>query len=505
MMLRSKTALGIEVSDERINLVLLKRDKTGTKLLKTASGAVPAGAIENGDIKDPIALAKAIKELKAANKIRANQTAVSLLARPVVEQVMDMPAQVPSNIGQFVQDELKHCVVLQGREIASDFCGIGSGGGSGNRLLVVATDGQKVREIAKAFSQTNVSVDAIEPPLLAYARAFHAKKIAGKFDSNVLMVILHGSVLTLCVFRNQTLDFVRTKNISKEISGPEKLCHWLASQINAITRFYEIEVPDSPGKWETTVLVDGTELPKDAEESLRAKVASDTLEVRTAENAYQDTPVEESQCVETDKPSPVAIGLAMRFLATNGKNLRVNLLPPGTVEIRSAKKDALITANIVAGVLSVMILAAGGLILATKKLDKNIAHKKQTQSLQDIKSLFKEQEWLDGRIKLLSDRANQLNDIFRSRGDVDWLGLLNDIRMATPKTVQITNLFSKDSSTMSLEGLALSYEAVRLFVDMLAISEHIDSASLNETGKDNKNVGLIRYKINCALTTRKGR
>ena len=52
MKLRAKTALGIDLSDGRINLALLEKNKDGVKLLKTATGTIPEGAIENGNIED---------------------------------------------------------------------------------------------------------------------------------------------------------------------------------------------------------------------------------------------------------------------------------------------------------------------------------------------------------------------------------------------------------------------------------------------------------------------
>ena len=86
---------------------------------------------------------------------------------------------------------------------------------------------------------------------------------------------------------------------------------------------------------------------------------------------------------------------------------------------------------------------------------------------------------------------------------MDWVHILNEIRNGTPKNVRITNLLSKDSSKISLEGLSMSYEGVRLFVDMLNQSKHINSASLIETKKDENSKGLVRYVINCSLITRK--
>jgi Tfp pilus assembly protein PilN len=416
---------------------------------------------------------------------------------------MDIPKQVPTNIRQFVYNELKRCVALSGKKIASDFYGIGSRERMGNnRLFVVATDWQKVAEITKACNQAGLNVEAIEPPLLAYARAFYAKKIAGKFDCNVLMAILQGSTLTICVFRKQTVDFVRTKDISKETTEPDKLCQWLAGQINAIIQFYDVEVPDSPGQWEITVIAnESVQLPDDAEESLKAKVTGGNLQVRTPENAHQDTPVWESGGF--DRPSPVAIGLAMKLLDTEKSNLRINLLPPELARGTATKKDALITANIAAVLLLLMVLAIGGLTLMTKKVNENIAHKKQTQSLQDIHSLLREQELIDGQIKQISDRPGWLNGILSSHGDVDWPHLLNDIRRGTPKTTRITDLFTKGSSRMSLKGLSLSYEAVHLFIDMLNKSEHIDSASLSGAERDDQTGELVKYAIECSLSPRK--
>ena len=69
-MVGSKTALGIDISDGRINLALLKQNAKGIELLKAASGPVPDGAVKDGNVEEPVILSKAIKELKTRNKIR---------------------------------------------------------------------------------------------------------------------------------------------------------------------------------------------------------------------------------------------------------------------------------------------------------------------------------------------------------------------------------------------------------------------------------------------------
>ncbi len=500
--MRAQTALGIDISQDLINLALLRKDKDGVQLLKAASGPVPEGAVKNGSIEDSAMLFKAVKELKERNKMRAGQAAISLLAKPILLQILDVPKPLPSNVGRFVEEQVKHCVALTGKEIAFDFCGVGSGSRvGGSRLFVVATDGPKVNELARACNQAHLNVEHIEPSLLAYARAFYDKKIAGKFDCNVLIAILQDCTLTLCVFRKQTLDFVRTEYISKEKTQPNELCQQLADQINAIIQFYEVEIPDAPANWQITVVADGLHLPEDAEKSLKPKVASANVQVRTLENACQDTPLGQNN--GTEKASAVAIGLAMKLLGINGSNLRINMLPAEAAEIKFLRKDVLITANVTALLLVLIILAVGGLTVMIDKVNERITHKKQRQSLRDTYAMFREQTLVEKQIEQLSDRPDLLNSISNSRPDIDWAGLLKDIRKGTPKTLRITEMLSGSDYGMSLKGLAMSYEAVHLFVDMLGKSEHMDSASLVRRRKDDEETGLIRYTISCTPAQRK--
>lgn len=500
-MVGSKTALGIDISDGWINLAVLKQNAKGIGLLKAASGPVPDGAIKDGNIEDPVILSKAIKELKTRNRIRARQAAVSLFAKPVVMQILDAPKGAPTSIGQFVRNELKSYVTLSGRETAFDFCGIKSGQGPGKRLLAVAADGQKVAELAKASDLAGLNVEVIEPPLLSYTRAIYAKRIAGKFDCEVLIAVLQGGVLNLCVFRKQSLDFVRVKDISGEKLEPNKLCHCLADQINSIIQFYDIEVADSSGKWEVVVVADHAQLPNDAEESLRVKITGVSLEVRNGESASQDTVVAQNDGPE--KASVVAIGLAIGLLNKNDNGLRINLVPSESAEVRAVKKQMHITVTIIAAVLLFMELAGAGLSLMANKVNRGIAQEKQTEISQDTYTLLKEQELLDRQIKQLSERPARLSSILGSRHAMDWAKILEDVRSRTPKTVRITNLYGKESSLMYLEGLALSYEAIHLFVKMLNESNYIISASLSETIKKDKAGGLVIYRINCSLTGEK--
>jgi Tfp pilus assembly protein PilN len=499
-MLGTKTALGIDISDNRINLALLKRDKNRVKLLKAAGGPIPDGAIKNGNIEDPVILADAIKELKTRNKIRAHHTALSLVADPMLMQILDLPKNVPDNVRQFVRNEVKHYAKLPMERVAIDFCGIKSPTKPGShRALVVAVDGQRITEAAKTLNQADLNIDAIEPASVAYIRACYAKKIAERFDKNLLFAILHEGVLTLCLIRNQTLDFVRTKKLEADISQPDKCCEWLAEEINAVLKFYEFEVPDTYGKWEVTIVTSiCNESIKEKMKSLGTKLKAVELEVRTLEDAYLDTPVADTN--DAEKPSAIAVGLAMKLLKFPNCGLNVNLLPSHVAEVKSARKQALVIANIAAATLFLALLSISFFNMKAKKINENIMKKQQMQLRQNPRTPLAEKVLLDEQIADVSEKLNSMNSILSTSSFLRWDQILNDIRLVTPKAVQITNLLSNNNSNMSLEGLALSHEAVYLFVDTLNTCKNIESASLVETKKDTTSDNLVMYSINCSLT-----
>lgn len=491
----ANTALGIDVSQTHISLALLKKDSKGIRLVKAARCPVPDGAMKDGGVQDPAALCRAIRALAFRNRIRAHAAAMSIPSGSLLMQIIDMPKQMPANINQFVQDEVKQYVALSGERIVSDFCGITSAVEGSNRILVTAADGQKVASLIRVCGRAGVNVETVEPPVLAYVRACYAKKIAPKFNRNVLLALLHDQTLTICVFRKRALDLVRTKDLGAEPAQPQALINRLAGEIEAVIQFYDIEVPGDSRNWEVTLVTnDAAQVYEKAEELLKGRLPDAQVQVRTLQDAYRDTPIGSGLAGSVE-----AIGLAMRRLQAEDNLFKVNLLPKEIIQVRSLRRQILVTANIVAAVLLITMLIVHGLGVSIEKVNKSIERRIQVQPPQGTSTLVAQKRLLDQQIKQLSEGPGQLAQIITRRRDVGWAGLLHDIKNGAPDAVCITRLLSKDNLSMSLEGLALSYDAIHLFVSMLDKSEHILSASLVKAQKDEGQGGLIKYEISCSL------
>ncbi len=504
-----KKALGIDICESRISLVLLKKNGKDIKLLKAVSEPVPAGAIENGNIKDSAILARTLKRLKKHIASSAIPTAVSLFAEPTILQVMDIPKQIPDNISKFVNEQVKHFAALLGRKINTDFCGVSGispDGSHANCVLAVASDKKRVANLVEMYSQAGISPEAIEPSVLAYIRALHKEKIEGKFESNVVIALVRDNKLTLCVFRKQSLDFIRTRDVG-ESAGTDEISKWLADQINTVIQSYQVKALHNSAQWETTIVADCDKLPAGAEEVLRANIQGSEVQLLRSEDACKISSIsrtlKSANSVRANEPSLAAIGLAMKLLDTNAFNLGVNLLPEETVRIRATRKMALVTANIIAALLLTAMLAVAGSIWKVQKINKDMDQKK-TRLLQETRGLSEENKALEEQINNISNKLKAVDKISDSQNELYWPGLLSYVAKVRPKNICIISMAGAKGSQVTLKGLAVSNEDVYLFTELLKKSELIDSASIYETNKNDKDNRFINYEIRCSVTPRKG-
>jgi len=499
MNLVSKKALGIYVSAETIELALLKKVEGGIELVKSASCPVPEGAIKDGNIENPALLAKAARRLQREGGLYAGRAALALFARPFLMQIIDMPGRLPPNVSRFVETEVKDCVVLPSREVVFDFRKVGARRqGAENRIFVAAADRDKFVEIAKAFTGFGFNIQAIEPGFSADVRTFFNRKIAGRFDCNVMLFMVDGKDFTVSVFRNQVLDFVRTGSLADDAGQTKQLPGRIASQINTIRQFYEIDVPESSGDWEITVVVSDTAgLGPAAETLLRKHTSCRVLEVVAAADVFGYTDIVYKAKKSLSRTGPEAVGAALRLLNSQDSGLNVNLLPGRVIRQLKLKQDVLVSANIAAVLFVILFVVVGWMAFAVGQTGREIDHTRRMNIVQKTRLAYEEKTRLAEKSKALESRCRQMSRILNARSDFDWFSLLEEIRNATPQTVRITTL-GIDGKKLLMKGTALSYDAVYLFVDMLNRSKHLKSVSLIETEKISGRSGLVRYAIECS-------
>lgn len=505
MIFENKKALGIDITETAISMALLEKQANGVKLIKAASGPIPAGAIKDGKIEDAALLANAVKKLKNHNRMGASRTAVSLFTGPTVMQIMDIPRQLPSNLGNFIYDQVKHFAVLLGRKIALDFCSVSpvtSDEEIASHVLTVATDGEQINEFVTMFRQAGIEIDNIEPPLLASVRTLYEQNIVGKFDTNVLVAVLRDSGLALCVFKKQVIDLVRTRDIREDEVEPQNICEWVAEQINTVIKSYEIDSLNGFGPWEIIVAADSAYLPDNAENILKANVSKSNIQFLTNDNLCQTALLNQycdiSHLRQIKNTSPAAIGLALKLLDVNKDNLRINLNPQDIVQQRKTQRRLLVTANIIAVIVIITALALHGPARKVDKINEKLSSDK-IPVLNDMNKIIEKRSELNSKIRNLSGNLGKINNAVGGRSEIYWPDLLREIARQRPKSVLITGFSGGADSKINITGVALSNEDVYSLVDILNKLELIETAQIIQTKKDNENSRFINYEIRCSV------
>lgn len=499
--LRTKTSLGIYISDSRISVALVSKENDQIKLLKVADASVPDGAMTDGNIKDPVALAKAIKTLLARNKIKTHHATVSMVAKPVLEQIIDLPEEIPDNLSRFVQSEIKHSPVLSGKEPLYDFYGIAPlGPNQRGRLFVAATDHKKMANLLKTFRLAQVEPVAVELSVVASIRAIFAEKISNKYDANILTAFLHSSVFTVCVFRKEELDFIRSIDFGRDVEDIDKCLVRCEDAISAVIQYYDVEVDDAAdNSWELIMLFDNPDVDnRHIEESLSRSFKCD-LHVCSDSTVYSDTPLETNDSI--NNVSVTAVGLAMKSLDVQQPGLNIQLMPSGAEDVRAIKKFLLITANIAAAVIFIIFVAGAFVRIQLGKTQNALAESKLDPT-RNIEMLLNKQESINSQIALISEKKAKVDEIFKDQTNVQWDQIMREIQRKIPQAICLNRLVSSDDVNLVLKGSATSFRAIHVFNKLLARSEFFASATVTKTSKDS-NEGLINFSILAVLENKR--
>jgi len=502
-MLVSETSLGIDICQEKVSIALLSRQRGQFRLLKAAEAAVPEGAMAEGNIRNPALLGGLLKELLRRNKIYLRQAAVSLVAKPTLVRIIDISEEIPGNIGQFVQSEIKHSAVLAGKEPHYDFCGLGGIGPKGpERLFVSATDHEKTSALLKTLKEAGIEPFSIEPPVIAAVRALYDRKIANKFDSNILIALLRDCVMTICVFRKGLLDFIRSIDITDDAADCDGYAVRCKNEINSIIQFYDIEVEETDDKWEIIVEFDDIGIQEAKFSQAFNEKFDSQAQICSASTIYSDTNIAENTSIKM--ASVTAVGLAMKHFGSGGANIDINLVPPEAEEKKARKKFLLINANIAAVILLFVFLIAGIVGFRFNATDQEMESRVQNNLTTEIEKLLSRQRILNHEISYLSDKKSSMDGVFGAAQVHNWPRILNDIRQRTPVSLCITTINCSGNTELEIAGNALAYKSIHIFAELLGMSEFIKSALVAQTNKDYYIKGLIAYSIKCVLQDNSG-
>ncbi len=500
----SKITVGIDVTESRICMVVLRRTAAGSAVWDTATAPVPAHVIEEGRITDPRALAKALKAVRRRRCASAGAIAISLPPQATLTRILPLAEQDPQRIGQFVRDEIKQYAVLSGREAASDFRVLSAARqDTRGSVLVAAADHENVTALTTACHLAGLPIGIIEPPALACARLLGADR-GSAADQGLMVVLLKGATLTLCVFRRGLLDFVRTELLAPDPKGPDAGGRRIVEEVAAVMRFYSLRGSEAVQEWKVVLADDDhSAILAPVQAALAGSAASGSVSVVAAESLPAALAIDLRGHRDV---SLTALGLASRADAAGECGSSVNLLPAKVGASRCARKNMFVMANAAALLMLTVIVGTGVVAYLGRRIQQNVITVKQQalrQGTHTLPALVDEMAYIDERLKKLSEEVMHLEDIGKDHWAVNWVQFLTDVQNAVPphRVLRLEKLTLEGEAVVTLSGLATSTNAVQAFVDALNASPEIRRASRREWSTTSK--GLVKYEIQCILSAGK--
>ncbi len=498
-MLNVNWSLGITISQQTISFALLRKVMREIRLVKSGSVQTPDKALVNGEIKDPAVLGKAIKNLIDRNKIRYRKASVAVITRPMLSLIVELPKDVPVNLSNYIQQEIKHSALLSGKEPRYDYCGIGKGRDEKQRLLVAATDNGKISVLIKALETAKVDPVTIETAPFAASRAIFDKKISPiGMQGLTLFAYLNDSTLTISVMKKRELDFTRNIDLTPSSQDAPPIAEQCLTEIDAVIRYYEFELnTQQEEQWRMVLVSENSEVPVS---QIYDKVSGKyDFEILTSDNnnVSESCPVSaESQAKDACLSS---LGSALKNLSPAGPMTNINLMPPEAEEIKEAKQLGLITANAAAVIVMVMFWISGLIYLGIEGTRKFTEDFKKDNPANNIEKLLKEQRHINSEMSYLTGKKEKMG-VINSHGDVSYVAdFMNEIRKNTPKALCINSVLYTNNVALEIQGNALSYKSIHLFAELLSGNERFESAKVTETGKNREYEGFVTFKIDCVL------
>ncbi|MFC1763605.1 pilus assembly protein PilM [Planctomycetota bacterium] len=503
---RLKTALGIDISESRISIAVMGKDEQGVRLLQGYSAALPEGAVIAGKIHDTQAFAQVLHSLRGQFKTKCMPATLSLFGTVGITQILELPRRIPGNIGDYVQSELKQYVAMARDTLVSDYCGITATREGHHRLLAVAADERRVAEVIGLCRAAQLNIQVVEPPMIGTMRALYATRVAEHPDRNTMIIALRNAWLQISVFKNGSLDFIRSRDIREVKQVPEALYHRVASEIDATIQYYGIEVLDDADVWQISVLAqESLNLPADTAKRLQRGHPQAEVEILTTESIVPRLPEAAGAC-GAQEASPVAVGLAMRLLTDNDNIPHINLLPFRIARLRSLCKQALWTGMAAAVIVVVMGLVIAGMTWHADRTRLRIAASRTTHDVNDTVALVDQRDWLDQHLDQMTKSHNLIHNQLKGHRIVNWAELLADIGDMGNPGLDITRLDNpRDEQSLLIDGRSLTFGAIKAFVRTLGQSVHIADAQLTKT--EQKTIGphlVVAYQIKCELVSQPG-
>ena len=473
-----KTARGLLVRDELIEILELTLVKGSYEVSAYAWSKLTEGMVKGGRVMDPKGLGVEIKKLILASGTKSinGPVVLGLSQSQVFIKVFNLPKFEDKELDEAISWHVGSLAAVLPRDGYSSYEIIGKDLKNNVRVLLASVSQLVVDGYLKALEVARVKVESIEPLAISRARLVDPKTFINK---SVASAHLYRGRLAVSILVNGKLWFSKESVL---VNGKEEV---VSKEVLELIKFFgEKKEKDVEGVTEIVYSGDRVGM-----EILERNLKTTKLKIIKADQGMVIKKSKAISDVELIMFAPV-LGLAMRGELMQ-KGL-INLLPLWPKKKEELDKLIILMNRSVVGVGLVVWLIFGSLMISRWWF------KTKTEAL-SVRINKLEQELVKAQENEAFLWGDEFNKVVRvssliEKSRLSFYEALNHLTELVPKTVKVTS-FSYNSlvDKWSMSGVAETREDVLVLDSKLKLSEIFSEARLYFSSLENVNGVVFRF------------
>ena len=207
---------GVDIGSSAVKAVALKRSGTDRwRLVACASEPVPHGAIVDGGIVEPEAVAASVRRVLSHSGFRGADVVTSLAGSAVIAKQVTMPMMTDDELAGAIEWEAGHYIPFDIQDVTLDFLPlkttVDATGRSSRDVLLVAAKRQRVAEYADVVARAGRRVVVVDLDAFALQNAYEANY--GQSPSVVVLINAGASAINVNIVSGERSLFTRDVSV----------------------------------------------------------------------------------------------------------------------------------------------------------------------------------------------------------------------------------------------------------------------------------------------------
>ncbi len=213
------SGIGLDIGSSAVRAAEVAGHGGHEEIVKFAQVGLPAGAVVEGEIRDPTAVSAALKRLWTEGGFKRRDVILGVSSQRAMVRQIEVPQMSPNEMRSALRYQIGELLPIPVEQAVFDFAVLGPGptggdGGATTRLLVVAAQQDIVKEAIAVVKRAGLRVRAVDPSPLALLRAVPPSP-GGGIEA---VVSLGAHLVVVGVRQGMTPRFLRTVTSGSEAS-----------------------------------------------------------------------------------------------------------------------------------------------------------------------------------------------------------------------------------------------------------------------------------------------